>query len=66
MRTVWMPEDTLARKEEFIKEFRLIPGGHGKFDIRINQELVAEHRHEPNAHIIPDLQDLLQAIDERP
>ena len=41
------------------------PAPHGKFDIRIDGELVAEHRHEPNAHLFPDLQDLLKAIEER-
>ena len=60
-----MAGDTLSRKGERIESFRLIPSGHGKFDVRINDELVAEHRHEPNAHIFPDLQDLLKAIDER-
>jgi hypothetical protein len=35
------------------------------FDIRIDGELVAEHRHEPDAHIFPDLQDLLKSINER-
>ena len=60
-----MAGEALNRVGEQISSFKLIPGGHGKFDIRINGELVAEHRHEPNAHIFPDLQDLLKAINER-
>ena len=60
-----MAGDTLARKGDNIESFRLVPGGHGKFDVRVDGELVAEHRHEPNAHIFPDLQDLLKAIDAR-
>ena len=60
-----MAGDTLNRRGDHIESFRLIPGGHGKFDVRINGELVAEHRHEPDAHIFPDLQDLVKAIDQR-
>ena len=55
----------MARKGDNIESFRLVPGGHGKFDVRVDGALVAEHRHEPNAHIFPDLQDLLKAIDAR-
>lgn len=65
MRAVWMAGEALNRVGDHISSFKLIPGGHGKFDIRINGELVAEHRHEPNAHIFPDLQDLLKAVNER-
>jgi predicted Rdx family selenoprotein len=60
-----MAGEALSRKGQHIESFRLIPGGHGKFDVRINGDLVAEHRHEPNAHIFPDLQDLLKALDQR-
>ena len=60
-----MAGDTLNRIGDRISSFTLIPGGHGKFDVRIDGELVAEHRHEPDAHIFPDLQDLLQAMNER-
>ena len=60
-----MAGDALSRVGEHISSFKLIPGPHGKFDIRIDGDLVAEHRHEPNAHIFPDLQDLLKAIDQR-
>ncbi len=59
-----MAGEALTRSGEHIEAFRLIPGGHGKFDVRINGELVAEHRHEPNAHIFPDLQDLMKAINQ--
>mgnify|MGYP001424984745 CR=1 FL=1 len=60
-----MAGDTLSRRGEQIESFTLIPGAHGKFDVRIDGDLIAEHRHEPNAHIFPDLQDLLKAIEER-
>ena len=60
-----MAGECLSRMGDHISFFKLIPGPHGKFDIRIDGELVAEHRHEPNAHIFPDLQDLLKAIEER-
>ncbi len=60
-----MAGEVLNRVGEHISSFKLIPGPHGKFDIRINGELVAEHRHEPDAHIFPELQDLLKAISER-
>jgi len=45
--------------------FKLTPGPHGKFDVIVNGTVVADHRHEPNAHIFPDLQDLMKAINER-
>ena len=35
------------------------------FDVIVNGEIVAEHRHEPNAHIFPDIQDLMKAINSR-
>ena len=60
-----MAGDTLNRIGDRISSFTLIPSVHGKFDVRIDGELVAEHRHEPDAHIFPDLQDLLQAMNER-
>ena len=60
-----MAGESLSRMGDHISFFKLIPGPHGKFDIRINGELVGEHRHEPNAHIFPDLQDLLKAIEDR-
>ena len=55
----------MTRVGEHISVFKLIPGPHGVFDVRIDGELVAEHRHEPDAHIFPDLQDLLKAINQR-
>ena len=60
-----MAGETLHRKGDYIESFSLIPGGHGKFDVRIDGDLIAEHRHEPNAHIFPDIQDLIQAIEIR-
>ena len=60
-----MAGEALSRMGEHIEALKLVPGPHGKFDIRIDGELVAEHRHEPDAHIFPDLQDLLKAIGQR-
>ena len=60
-----MAGETLNRKGDYIESFSLIPGVHGKFDVRIDGDLIAEHRHEPNAHIFPDIQDLIQAIEIR-
>ena len=55
----------MNRAGEQIDSFKLVPSDHGKFHIRINEELVAWHRHEPDAHIFPDLQDMMKAINER-
>ncbi len=55
----------MNRVGEHISTFKLTPGPHGKFDVIIDGEVVAEHRHEPNAHIFPDLQDMMKAIGER-
>ena len=55
----------MSRVGEHISTFKLTPGPHGKFDVIIDGDVVAEHRHEPNAHIFPDLQDLMKAIQER-
>jgi len=60
-----MAGETLNRLGGHIESFRLIPGPHGKFHISIDGELVAWHRHEPDAHIFPDLQDMIKAINER-
>ena len=60
-----MAGEALIRIGEHISYFKLIPDPHGKFDVRINGELVAEHQHEPDAHIFPELEDLLRAINER-
>jgi predicted Rdx family selenoprotein len=60
-----MAGEALSRRGDHIEIFRLIPSVHGKFDIRINDELVGEHKHLPNAHLFPDLQDLIKAIDQR-
>ena len=55
----------MSRVGEHISTFKLTPGPHGKFDVIIDGEVVAEHRHEPNAHIFPDLQDLMKEIQQR-
>ena len=55
----------MSRAGEQISSFKLTPGPHGKFDVIVDGEVVAEHRHEPNAHIFPDLQDLMKAIEQR-
>ena len=60
-----MAGEALNRAGEHIESFRLIPSEHGKFHISIDGDLVAWHRHEPDAHIFPDLQDMMAAIDER-
>ena len=60
-----MAGEALTRSGEHIDNFKLTPGPHGKFDVIVDGEVVAEHRHEANAHIFPDLQDLLKAIDAR-
>ena len=60
-----MAGEALSRAGEHIDNFKLTPGAHGKFDVIVDGDLVAEHRHEPNAHIFPDLQDLMKAIEAR-
>ena len=60
-----MAGEVLNRAGERIESFKLIPGGHGKFHVSIDGELVAWHRHEPDAHIFPDLQDMMKEIDAR-
>ena len=57
-----MAGEALNRASNVITEFKLTPGPHGKFDLIIDGDIVAEHRHEPDAHIFPDLQDLMNAI----
>lgn len=60
-----MAGEALTRAGDHIESFVLVPSDHGKFHISINGELVAWHRHEPDAHIFPDLQDMMKAIEER-
>ncbi len=65
MRAAWMAGEALAKYDEHIGTFNLVPGPHGKFDVRINGDLVGEHRHEPGRHIFPDKEDLMRAIVQR-
>ena len=60
-----MAGEALNRVGEHIESFVLIPSEHGKFHISIDGDLVAWHRHEPDAHIFPDLQDMMAAINDR-
>ncbi len=60
-----MAGEALNRIGERIESFKLVPSEHGKFHITIDGDLVAWHRHEPDAHIFPDLQDMMVAIHER-
>ena len=60
-----MAGEALNRAGDRIESFKLVPSEHGKLHISINGELVASHRHEPDAHIFPDLQDMMKAINER-
>ena len=60
-----MAGEALSRAGEHIDNFKLTPGPHGKFDVIIDGTLVAEHRHTPEAHLFPDLQDMMKAINER-
>ena len=60
-----MAGDALSRVGTHIESFTLVPSDHGKFHIRIDGELVAAHPHLPDDHIFPDLQDLMQALNER-
>jgi len=60
-----MAGDALSRVGKHIESFTLVPSDHGKFHIWIDGELVAAHQHLPDDHIFPDLQDLMQALNER-
>ncbi len=60
-----MAGDALSRVGENIATFTLIPSVHGKFDVRIDGDLIASHQHLPDAHLFPDLQDLMEALNKR-
>ena len=60
-----MAGEALSRRGENLTNFKLTPGPPGKFDVIIDGEVIAEHRHEPNAHIFPDIEDLMKAIAQR-
>ena len=55
----------MSRADGHIASFKLTPGPHGKFDVVVDGQVIAEHRHESNAHIFPDLQDLMKVINTR-
>ncbi len=57
-----MAGEALSRSGEHIAEFTLVPSSHGKFHIFVDGELVASHQHLPDAHLFPDLQDMMAAI----
>ena len=65
MRAAWMAGEALSRAGDHIGSVKLIPSEHGKFHISIDGMLVAWHRHEPDAHIFPDLQNLMKAVNDR-
>ena len=56
-----MARKALSGFGEHIISFKLTPGPHGKFDVIVDGQLVAEYRHEPNAHVFPDLQKAINA-----
>ncbi len=60
-----MAGEALSRTGEHIEAFKLTPSSHGKFHIYINGDLVASHQHLPDAHLFPDLQDMMKAIFDR-
>ena len=60
-----MAGEALSREGEHIEYFKLVPSDHGKFHISIDGELIAAHQHLPDAHLFPDLQDLMKAIADR-
>ena len=61
-----MTGEILTRMGDSISELKLIPAGHGTFDIRINGELVGEHTHGSNhEQIFPDYLEIMQMINER-
>jgi predicted Rdx family selenoprotein len=60
-----MAGEALNRVGESIESFKLVPSEHGKFHVSIDGDLVAWHRHEPDAHIFPDLQDMMKEINAR-
>ena len=57
-----MAGEALSRNGDSIAEFNLIPSTHGMFHIYVDDELVASHQHLPDAHLFPDLQDMMVAI----
>ena len=60
-----MTGEILTRMGDSVSELKLIPAGHGTFDIRINGELVGEHTHGPNKEqIFPDYLEIMQKINE--
>ena len=48
-----------------IETFKHVPSGHGKFHMTIDDELVAFNEHRPDAHLFPDLQDMMKSINKR-
>jgi len=57
-----MAGEALSGHGESIAEFTLVPSTHGMFHIFVDDELVASHQHLPDAHLFPDLQDMMAAI----
>ena len=58
-----MAGDALSRTDERISEFSMISSVHSMFvHIYVNEELIASHQRLPDAHILPDLEDMMAAI----
>ena len=59
-----MADEALNRRGENISSFKLTPGPRRKFYVIIDGQIVAGHRHDPNALIFPNLEDMMKAIAE--
>lgn len=65
LRAAWMGGRHSPAEAANIESFKHVPSGHGKFHMTINDELVAFNEHRPDAHLFPDLQDMMKSINKR-
>ena len=62
---MWLAGELLTRLGQHLAAVRLVPGGHGLFDIRVDGEKVMGHEHRPDQHYFPDAQELLPLLYQR-
>jgi selenoprotein W-related protein len=59
-RATWTAQELLAPFADSISGLNLVPGDHGVFDIRVNDELV--YSTKANNWVFPEIKDLVEAI----
>tara|TARA_B100001245_G_scaffold203258_1_gene163970 strand:- start:184 stop:453 length:270 start_codon:yes stop_codon:yes gene_type:complete len=62
LRAAWIAGEVLLHHGDYINNLKLLPSGHGKFNIYFNDEVVLEHTHNP--HHWPEAREVTEKLRE--